>query len=556
MSIALFLIISLFIIGLGFGNVRISPPYYNFGLITLDNTASYPIEFKNVGNSVVHVCNIKLLSNDNTSFEIFKDNCKGKSLSPTSACVVEVLFKPHFKKKYTAILSFFYDDNGNSKICDVLKKSDVKIEGGGTSLKIVKVFPEPVIQGLYFEFPPTSYGETRRMIFRICNAGGDTVILKYPAVEIENLNTAAFGIPFSTCDNAYLVYHPNNEKCDFNYCEFEVVFDPASDIDISRDRVSALIHINDENAGPGGMPANLKLYINGRITLGNKEALYAPVGGTAFKTIHVSFTCPDNGNDTPGETIELGNTVYSISGAYFSVDEKSSYCPPSCTEGTTVQCTIALVFKPEAPGIYEGRITISTPTGIVTEEKVIGLSGSFTGNFLVFSPSKIKFQNTTGFHIYSQVIEVRNTQDGRIPVDFYTTGNGFSIYRVNCSCNEGYYYDGRFCIPDTDSKPVESQPYVIKPGEACSVEVAFFKPLTLSSNRYTGKLIVSTPIKVFSIPLESTTNTPSEAPSGVNPPDIDLGGGGNGCNVINQYTPSLLVLLLIVLRRIKKLIEV
>ena len=535
--------------GIVFGNVRLSPSYYNFGLITLDTSVSYPIEFKNVSGTTIHVCNVQLSGDFGNSFSILSDSCKGKSLSPDSACTVEVLFKPRRKEKYVATLSFFYDDNGNAQVCDVLQKADVRIEGGGTSLKVVRVSPEPVIQGLYFEFPPTSYGKTRRMVFRICNAGEDAIRLKSKAIEIENLNTAAFGVPFSNCDNAYLVYHPNNEKCDFNYCEFEVVFDPASDIDISRDRVSTLIRINDVNAGPGGQPANLNLYITGRITTEGAETLYAPVGGTAFRTINVSFTCPDNGNGTPGETITIGRTVYSISGAYFSVDETASFCPTTCTEGSTVNCTIAVVFQPEAPGIFEGRIVISTPTGTVTAATVIGLSGSFTGNFLAFNPLKVEFGNITGFHIYSQAVEIRNTQDGQVPMDIYTTGNGFGISRISCDCNTGYYYDGRFCIPNTDEPPTTSKPYLIKPGEACSVEVAFLKPLTFSANEYTGELIVSTPIKTFSVPLKSTANASSGIPVPTQPPSIDLDGGGGGCNLASNLSIMFIVFVLI-LRRI------
>lgn len=550
MSVALLLKCFLFLIfGISFGNIRISPSYYNFGLVTLDNTVSYPIELKNVSNFTVHICNVQLYSDEGSAFRILKDNCKGKSLSASEACSVEISFKPVYKKTYTATLTFFYDDDGNTKICDTLKKSDIKLEGSGISLRIVKVFPEPATEGFYFEFPPTSYGQIKKMIFRICNAGEEAIALKTPAVELENLNTAAFGIPFSTCDNAYLVYHPNNEKCDYNYCEFEVIFDPASDIDISRNRVSALIRINDTNAGPGGTPTNLTLYITGRIALDNREILYAPVGGTAFKTIHIKFPCPDNGNDQSGETINLGQTVYSVAGAYFSIDEKASYCPNTCIEGTTVSCTITVVFKPEAPGIYEGNIVISTPTGTVTAATIIGLSGSFTGNFLVFKPSKIKFENTVGFHIYSEVVEIRNSQDGQIPMDLYTTGEGFSIYRVNCDCNTGYYYDGRFCIPDPEAKPVSSKPYIIKPGAACSVEVAFFKPLTLSLSKYTGKLIISTPIKIFTVPLESVAQ-PSGIPTSVNPPNVDLGGGGGGCNLGSQYA---ILLLLVIIRLYRKL---
>jgi len=524
--------ILLLFFGVSYGEVRLSPPSYDFGLVTIDTTISYPFELKNLGSSHIHVCGINLSTGTSLPvYNVEEDNCTGRTLLPSETCTVNVSFKPLDKSLFTASLTFIYDDDGDEIKCNTKKIGNVKIKGGGTSLRIMRIYPEPVIQGFNFEFPQTPYGERKKMIFRICNAGGENIVFSSPAIVLENLNTTAFGISFSSCDNATLVYHPNNESCSYNYCEFEVVFDPSADTDISRNIVHALIHINDINAGPGNVQSNLRLYVVGRTEIPEGEIIYAPVGGKSSRSFTLDFTCPDNGNNTPGETINIGNTIYSVIGPYFFVDEASSYCPNTCIENSRVNCTITVVFKPEAPGIYEGKIVISSPTGYFVENTIIGMSGSFTGNYLLINPQSINFVNTLRLHIYEQVLEIRNSTDGLIPMDIYALGEGFGINRINCGCNDGYYYDGRFCIPNQDSDlPTVGRPYRIKPGEICTVNIYFFQPIAFSTDKYYGEIVVSTPVKAHSIPLQATSSTFSIPPTSEPSPSLDFGGSGGGCN--------------------------
>jgi len=542
-------LIVLFLGTLAFASVRLSPPSYDFGLLTLDTTGSYTLELKNITFYPVHICGVNIQINDPIPvFSIGQNTCNGNTLNPDQTCTLQVFFKPREKKVYEATLTFLYDDDGNATRCDTSKELTATLRGAGTSLRVVRVSPEPIVSGTYFEFPTTPYGEVSRMRFRLCNAGGENILFPSESITLLVQDTGAFGISYNTCDNATLVYAQNNETCSVNFCEFEVIFDPRASLSI-REIYRAIVRINDLNAGPASTPSGYTLYLSARMELPQENVINAPVGGQAQRIFSVEFICPDNGNDIPGETIPLLNTVsVNVSGAYFEVGNVS--CPDACIEGQNVICSVAVVFRPQAPGIYEGQINIIFPDGTTLAETIVGVSGSLAGNYLLLTPSEITYDRVFPLTLSERAVEIVNTSGGQIPFDLYVSGNGFGISRTTCSCNEGYVYDGKLCVPPQDTPPVVARPYRLNPGERCTVFVYFFPPLGTPASEYTGELFVSTPVETYTVSLRALSSQSVSVPTPVSPPSVDLGGGGGGCSSSNYGFIALVPALLMLIRRL------
>jgi len=541
----------LFFISFSFSeSLRFSPTFYNFGLLTLDTTASYTFEVKNISFYEVHICSVKLQIGDPLPvFSLGENLCNEKTLLPDESCSIQVFFRPREKKVYSGRLVISYDDDMDGLVCNTLKEGFIELEGSGTSLRVVRVQPEPVISGSYFSFPETPYGEVSRMTFRLCNAGGENVIFPERAITLDNQEVAMFGISYNTCNNAVLVYAPNNELCNRNFCEFEIIFDPKSDVSF-RERVSAIVHINDLNGGPNSSPSGYSLFLTASTSLPAGEFLNAPVGGEAHRSFDIDFVCPDNGNDVPAETITIGSINVTLTGLYFELGNVN--CPTTCQEGLNVICSVSVIFKPEAAGIYEGQVNIVFPDGTVISRRIIGISGSFTDNYLQTFPKELVYGQVYPLNLYERAVEVRNVTGGQIPFDVYVSGAGFGISKISCNCNDKYIYNGKLCVPSERDAPITGRPYIVKPGESCIIYVYFFMPFGLPFTEYSGELIVSTPIDNYRIPLRAFSETSGETPVPISPPSIDLGSGSGGCSSANYKGITLVFLIAYLMKYLLK----
>lgn len=546
-------IIVLIVFLYSFGEIRVSPAEgYDFGLITIDTQADFTFEIKNVESYDVHICSVKL-ENGNRAFQKINDNCNGKSLEPYTTCNFSIIFSPVQKEVYKSQVTIFYDDNGNDRICDELKNYTIPLKGIGINLRVVKVFPEPKEVKSYFSMGQIDVGESKTYTFRVCNAGGNSIFISN--VEIENLNSTLFGLDYSTCDNAYLIYAPNNENCDVNYCEFSVRIDTTLISNVSNKIVQAYVKINDLNAGPNDTPSGYKLFLSAKLNLPT-ETMRAPVGGEDVQLFKINFSCPYDGDETAGEIIPIGKAAYTVVGSYFYIDEQNSSCPQECIEGQTQVCNVLVKFKPEAPGIYEGKVIVSLPIreiGLfgkeyVIQQNIVGIAGDITTNLLTFSPDKLTFTPLNRLNVQERILNIKNTSSATISFDAYPIGSGFGISRVECDCNDKYSYDNGFCIPtykitgttDPTQIPSSPHPYIIKPGKTCSIFAYFFQPLSLSADKLEGQLVIDTPIESFLIPLEASTSSNSRTPVYTPPPNIDIGSGSGGCNSTN--IPFILVI--------------
>lgn len=545
-----------------FSEIRVSPAEgYDFGLITIDTQTSFTFEIKNVGNSKAYICSIKVLSG---AFSINNDNCSGKSLDFQHSCNFSVAFLPVKKEKYESYIEILYDDNGNEKVCDEVNVYRLPIKGIGTNLRIVKILPEPVESGSYFSLGEITLGESKTLTFRICNAGGESILIK--GVKVVNMNSTIFGIDYSTCDNAYLIYNPNNETCEVNYCEFAVRADASLLSNVSNKIVQAYVEINDLNAGPGNTPSGYKVFLSSRVNLPT-ESMRAPVGGEDVQLIKIDFFCPRDADETPGEIMPIGQPSYTVVGSYFYIDEQNSSCPAECIEGQIHVCNILLKFKPEAPGVYEGKIIVSLPireVGLfgkeyVVQKNVVGIAGDIDVNYLAFYPDKLSFIPVHRLSVQENVLNIKNTSSSTIPFDVYTIGAGFGITKISCDCNDKYFYENGFCIPisqvagvSPDTVTASPHPYIIKPGKTCSIFVYFFKPLSISADNLLGSLIIDTPLSSFQVPLEAKSPTESQTPVYTPPPNIDVGGGG-GCNAYNFNLLGIISIVFITLKVFRKI---
>ena len=530
------LLLFLILISISNADIRISPSEgYDFGLVTIDTQRNIIFEVKNVSPYTVHICSIEISGN---GFSLSSNECLGNSLNPDNVCLISAAFFPRKKEIYEGKIVIKYDDNGNNKICDEVKMHVLNLKGTGINIKVVKVYPEPLAYGFYYALGDVGYDEIKRIVFRLCNAGGSNVVLSDPGIDIKNLDSSnSFGITYNTCNNAVLVYHPNNENCQYNYCEFEVAFRPSMNARIENKHMQAYIKINDLNGGPFETPSGLKLFISGKVNI-PENYLRANVGEEVAELFKIDFTCPNNGNETAGEVLEIGKPSYTVTGSYFYIDENASSCPSQCIEGQTQVCNVVVKFKPLSPGIYEGNIIISLPiryTGIfgkeyVLKERIIGIAGDINSEYINFRPEILTFSQLNRLLADIKPVEITNSSSSSIPFDLYTLGAGFGISKVNCSCNENYYYDGSFCVRMPDKTPNSPYPYILKPGQSCNIMVYFYKPFTLSSKVYKGTLNIDTPIKMFSLKLEAYENSEETIPISISPPTISPGGNGGGCN--------------------------
>ena len=552
-----------------FGAIRVSPAEgYNFGLVTIDTQVDFTFEIKNIENYPIHICSVKL-EDENKAFQKINDGCTGKSLNSYGACNFSIVFSPAQKQVYENKVRIIYDDNGNDRICDELKDYDLPLKGIGTNLRIVKIYPEPKEAKSYFSFGEINIGESATFTFRVCNAGGESISIR--DIEIENLNSTLFGLDYNTCNNAYLIYAPDNENCDVNYCEFSVKIDTTLISNVSNKIVQAYVKINDLNAGPNNIPSGYKLFLSAKLNLPT-ETMRAPVGGEDVQLFKINFSCPNNGNETAGEIIPIGKAAYTVVGSYFYIDEQNSSCPQECIEGQTQVCNVLVKFKPEAPGVYEGKVIVSLPIreiGLfgkeyVIQQNIVGIAGDITTKFLTFSPTSISFAPVNRLNVQERILNIKNTSSAAIPFDVYPVGPGFGISKVECDCNEKYSYDSGFCIPtykitgttDPSQIPSSPHPYVIKPGKTCSIFTYFFQPLSLSMDKLEGNLVIETPIENFLIPLEASTSSNSKVPVYTPPPNIDIGGGSGGCNLFNISFVIGITVLLKLLRHISHYLKV
>jgi len=552
------------LISIPFAALKIAPeaPYY-FGYVTVNDEQFADIELENIDTVPLHICDI-YISQGFPTFQLVQDNCKGNTLNFGDKCNLRISFSPKLKEFYSGEIAIFYDDDGDSTKCNTKKLLRYALDGKGIAVRVVKTLPEPVTKGNIVEFPQTDYGSYSKISLRVCNAAPEPLVIQnvhfgdYP-------DNNAFRIVRNTCNGAYQVYTPDNDLCDKNYCEIELLFSPQEGITYGKDLYMGNLIIETSNGGPANKPYSHVVYLRGTTVLPD-EYIYAPVGGEATTLVNANFTCPDNGNGIPGETIPIGSTIAYASGDYFSVIRTT--CPNQCVEGVNYSCNVLIKFAPKTPGIYTSTITLALPLGASQNnvvKTIVGVAGSLTTRYINVEPKSIKFNNVRKLGYYEAYVELWNTSSSKLEMDVKTVGRGFYIKKVSCNCNDlpetpypDFYYDGTQCVPNIDKTkdyyPTSVRHYLIRPGEKCSVSLIFSPPLISQEFNYSGSLLIDTPAEVVSVPLQAQGNVPQPAVSNPsNLPSFGSGSGG-GCSSGNYAMVLQILIFVYVIKSIFKLL--
>lgn len=307
-----------------------------------------------------------------------------------------------------------------------------------------------------------------------------------------------------------------------NYCELSLSFSPQSDKDYF-----GTVKINDANGGPGNQPSNVGIFLRGKGRMPTADIDFGrvPIGSFIDRSVNVSFTCPDNGNAIPGETITLPASLVSVSGTYFSLSDSS--CPTSCIENQPVNCNVIVRFQPFTAGIFTGRVIVAPPVGTPIERTLMGRTSPASQNFLSLSSDSIDFGSVPRFSSVGRVLVVRNITSSTLEFNVDAVGSGFSVNMIGCTRND---------------LPSSLRPYKLRPGEVCSVAVAFSPPLT-ARGTLGGVLVFDTQAQVITVPMTAqvaVANPPTT------PPTLpSVGSGGGGCSLGTGNALSLIAWLLV-----------
>ncbi|MEM1804077.1 MAG: choice-of-anchor D domain-containing protein [Desulfurococcaceae archaeon] len=556
-SVALLLTLNLF--AFSAPQIRIFPSSpYDFRVVTIDSQSETEFAITNVGDAVLRICSVNIDSGF-PDFQLVNNNCNSTSLNYAQDCRFKVRFSPRFKQNYSGTVSVVYDDDGDDLICNTQKTYTLQLTGSGTALRIVKVEPPPLERGFDFDFPATDYYQQRSMTIRICNASGDPLRFSSLAITLspDSPDYSSFGIAASTCNSATLQYATDNEDCSKNFCQFTVSFSPQAGIGgPEKELYYGYIRVNDLNGGPGGGPSNATIYVKGMSQLGSY--IYAPVGSETQEAVRVTFTCPDDPNTTTQTTIfQIGQP--SVTGTYFSLVSHS--CPNTCIENTLVDCTAIVKFAPQTPGVFHGSVIIPVIGAGSVGRSFLGVAGSLTGNYIYVSPNYIDLGAVRRLNTYAQTLIIRNTSGSELEFNVFTAGSGLTLKSINCTCNTGYVGSPTgICVPNytivpplaPPTEPISNRAYRLRPGEVCSAVVEFTPPIVSSMNSFNGAVIIDTQAQAVIVPLSARMDVP---PPPVSQPAPSIGsGGGGGCSTggANILWLSLLPILVLVRRFIRR----
>jgi hypothetical protein len=498
----------------------------DFGPTTIDTTKTTDFAITNIGDPTagpLRICGVSVPSGFE-NFKIVADGCSGSSLNYGVSCTISVRFEPHQKLAYSGTLAVVYDDDGDTVACNTQKTATINLTGRGVAIKISGAGCDP--SRFICDFSDVNVGTNAYKTVKVCNASGDPLFLLNPAFNlIENPvgDIPSYGIVTTNCNGASLNFFAGNtDDCVNNYCELSLAFSPHDVKDYF-----GTVNINDANGGPGGS-ANVGIFLRGRGSYPSADIDFGtvPLGSFIDRFVNITFTCPDDGNGTPGETIPLPASLVSVSGTYFS--STASSCPTSCIEDQTVSCNVAVRFQPFTSGVFTGNVIIAVPNGASIQRTLVGRGGPATQNFLSLSSSSIDFGVVPRFSSVGKVIVVRNITSSTLEFNVAVAGSGFFAGIVGCTCNDNYVSDGTKCIPSTTTPPTSIRAYKLRPGEVCSVAVGFSPPLS-ARGTLGGVLIFDTQAQAVSVPMTAqvaVSNPPTTPPS-----LPSVGSGGGGCSM-------------------------
>ena len=93
-------------------NISVSPPSRDFGSMDISSTSTQTFTINNTGNADLEIGTISITGTDASEFTIQNDNCSGRTIAPSGACTVDVVFSPTSAGAKSANLTIPSNDPG------------------------------------------------------------------------------------------------------------------------------------------------------------------------------------------------------------------------------------------------------------------------------------------------------------------------------------------------------------------------------------------------------------------------------------------------------------
>jgi Glycosyl hydrolases family 39/Rib domain len=376
----------------GSTGVSLSPSTLSWTNITVGQTSpAQNVTLTNLGSSSLTISSI----NAGSSFAISSTTCPvaPATLAGGATCTIAVTFKP----------SAAGSSSDSLTVVDSDPSSPQKVALTGTAVE--------ALSGLVFSpasltFASTAVGSTAPSQAAVLTNQGST------SVTINSITASTDFIQTNNCPAALTA----NTSCTVN-----VAFDPST-----SGAKSGSVTVTY----PSGSQT---LSLSGTATGGNGGG-----SGVSLSPSTLSWTNIAVGQTSPAQNVTLTNlgssslTISSINaGSPYEVNSTTCPVSPAILAGGA-SCTIAVVFKPTAPGSSSDSLTVvdSDPSS----PQKVALTGTAVQAVaaLIFTPTSLTFASTdVGDTTPSQAAVLTNKGSTSVPIDSITSSADF-IQTSNC----------------------------------------------------------------------------------------------------------------------------
>ncbi len=310
-------------------DIKITKESLDFGEVLIGKNKTLSIEIKNTGNADLIINSVYF---QNNLFSI-KNSCS--LIKEGKSCILSVDFKPNEKKEYKDYLIVVSNDPDSPQI-------SIPVSGYGKELKI----SDFTVSTENIDFGDVFIGNGKSFSIEVRNTGNTN--------QRFSIQEESYSGDFTVSSNCHSVISPGAK------CSVKVSFFPSLEGEqhFSFDIKGAngkVITVNVK--GKGVLPAQKRVSIE-PVSLDFK----ADVGKSDTEYIKIRNT---------------GNTLLNISSITLDGEgfDINSRCKRIDVRG---ECRVKVIFTPDKPGIYTGKITIQTDADN-GKTVVVSLSGKGYG---------------------------------------------------------------------------------------------------------------------------------------------------------------------------------
>lgn len=317
----------------------------------------------NEGNQDLHITNLSILGSDPIQFALEGDTCGSNPVPASSACSINIVFKPSGTASYQAEIDVIDDSGGVVGAKQVIALSGVGI----APAPIVSISPASLVFGIQ-AIATTSGSQS----ITLRNLG--STALNLSQIGISGPDASSFGIsPGGT--NACPV--PSGTVAIASDCIVAVDFAPQS-----SGTKNATLSFVDNASGSPQVVAISGTAIAPTIQLSPTSLSFAPQSVGTMSASH-PITLSNTGNSS------VAINQISVSGANAGDFSESHNC--SSVLGTTSSCIISVTFNPTAAGNRSASILISDDAA--GGPHTVVLTGTATQPAVSLSPTSLNFSS-------------------------------------------------------------------------------------------------------------------------------------------------------------------